>query len=531
MKKEEIDELEKRAEQNSQWLETARETIAGEKGKGAESGTGGLDEKAFQQYKEQHSEKDEYEYLVRGAKLRCRKGSHTRMLNLPVCHGVYIGENPMVHEYDCVQGTNKQGNISWFGVCRAERCGELPGDSVCYESEKGNAEENSGKDTVSGKKCQPVIVGVWQDVYDKTKIADSWEGEAEGGEELCSLTTGSFLVCNYGGIIEPVTSGQEYLINKEDLGLNDDGKSDSGNTDNERAWAEIEKERESSIAECGKKCTLAHERYREGDEADHGNIHGTNYFTVVFQYADGEVIEEQQVKRGESAVPPIPEEEKGEYVFADWDKQAVNVSEDMVVTAEYVLKKLDINDPEAVKKYIWKFFLNAGFTEYMAAGILGNVHVETGGTFNPAIISKSNYRGLFQLGGGRRDDLIEKGKEWAKAAGWSEDQWESGWQDLRFQCEYALNEYKNPGGNGWLNVYYKGEVQGIKIETNGTTEDFRNSSNAIEAAVIWMVSYERCMVFDSKCSEGNKTYYSQYQGQSDRGKYAQIYYDEFCGQD
>ncbi len=55
----------------------------------------------------------------------------------------------------------------------------------------------------------------------------------------------------------------------------------------------------------------------------------------------------------------------------------------------------DPSDPQAVKEYMWKFFINAGFSEYAVAGILGNVYVETGGTFDPTIISKAGYYGLF----------------------------------------------------------------------------------------------------------------------------------------
>ncbi len=33
---------------------------------------------------------DEKEYLVRGALLSCREGSHPRRLNLPEAHGVFV---------------------------------------------------------------------------------------------------------------------------------------------------------------------------------------------------------------------------------------------------------------------------------------------------------------------------------------------------------------------------------------------------------------------------------------------------------
>ena len=57
-------------------------------------------------------------YLVMGARLYCSCGSHSRRLNLPVDHGVYIRGLPMIHEEDCLVGDGK--NITTFGVCCSE---------------------------------------------------------------------------------------------------------------------------------------------------------------------------------------------------------------------------------------------------------------------------------------------------------------------------------------------------------------------------------------------------------------------------
>lgn len=287
----------------------------------------------YGKYLKKHSEKGNYEYLVRGAKLVCNCGSHTRMLNLPECHGVYIGENPMVHEKDCVQGIDMQGNISWFGVCRSERCQELPGKKVCYELTEENIADGTVGETEPGKKCQPIIVGVWQDVYDKTRIAESWEDEAEREKQYSTLTTGSFLVCNYGGIIQPVSLGQEYEMQEKDLG---DNRDKDENDLNPQLWNEIEKARNAGYEECKDlDCPLAHEWHKDGDETDYGNIHGTNYFTVIFQYEDGRIIDKQHVKKGEAAKVPEELEEREGFVFAGWDKEANNISEDTVVTTVY----------------------------------------------------------------------------------------------------------------------------------------------------------------------------------------------------
>lgn len=530
MDKAKIEEMEKDAEKNAQWLTEARATVANDKGM-SENSDEELDTDAFQEYIQLHSEEKDYEYLVRGAKLNCRCGSHIRMMNLPVGHGVYIGENPMVHEYDCVQGINREGNISWFGVCTAERSYELPGDDVCYQLTPDNNVKGLEGETEPGKKCQPHIVGVWQDVCDKTKIVDKWDGDIEGEEELCSLTTGSFLVCNYGGIIEPVTSGQEYVMTEKDLGLDENGKSKDGNIDNEKEWEEIQGRRENKNAECGEAdCSLAHERYRSGDNADHGNIHGTNYCTVVFQYKDGKIIDEQLVKKGDAAIAPTELEEREGFKFS-WDKEFTNIFEDTTITAMYEL--VDVTNKEAVQRYIWDFFIEKGFSEYMVAGILGNIYAEC--KFN-CYDSTGIYYGLFQLS---TEDRLKPMDSWIALQPDS-----SKWTEVQKQCEFAYYEMNNLS-DGWINVNFhvtinKIELEGyepidpIEIKKQATKENFRNSDSPTEAAMIFAAAYERCpkSVGGEYLIEkiGGVTYYIEYQLQQDRCEYAELYYRKFSGE-
>jgi hypothetical protein len=69
-------------------------------------------EEKINQYMKNHSETGIYEYLVRGATLICSNGTHKRKLNLPKCHGVYIGEHPVMHELECVSEA----------VCGRDKC-------------------------------------------------------------------------------------------------------------------------------------------------------------------------------------------------------------------------------------------------------------------------------------------------------------------------------------------------------------------------------------------------------------------------
>ncbi len=128
---------------------------------------------------------DEKEYLVRGALLACREGSHPRRLNLPKAHGVFGDKHPQIIDEDC---TSK--HISCFGVCNS---GTPPKGAKTVRF-AGYVPEGSSEaaEDVQGKECTPDIIGKWKNPY----------GEA--------LTMDSYLICACGGIIEPLTSGQEY---------------------------------------------------------------------------------------------------------------------------------------------------------------------------------------------------------------------------------------------------------------------------------------------------------------------------------
>lgn len=121
-------------------------------------------------------------YVVRGAKMKCDKGTHKRKINLPASHGTYSNESPMMNKNDNVV----EENISYFGICK----GGCPssGDITL-------AKENGG--TVTGKKCQVMILAEWANTKEDTIV---------GGAP--ALTTDSILICAYGGIIKFVTDGQ-----------------------------------------------------------------------------------------------------------------------------------------------------------------------------------------------------------------------------------------------------------------------------------------------------------------------------------
>lgn len=161
----------------------------------------------IKKYLKVHNDNGGNEYLVRGAELGCTCGSHRRKLNLNVCHGVYIKGHAVVHELDCIQGDEE--NITWFGACEKK---ELDTESILVVGGDGNKH--------AGKKCKPHIVGVWIDSYDGTRIVDNgnkMEDDSENPIGCNTLTVGSFLVCKYGGIISPFSSGQEREVEESEF--------------------------------------------------------------------------------------------------------------------------------------------------------------------------------------------------------------------------------------------------------------------------------------------------------------------------
>ena len=126
---------------------------------------------------------DQIAYVVRGAKMKCDKGTHTRKINLPISHGSYAHENPMMNECDNVVDEN----ISYFGICTGG----------CPSSENINLlTENGG--IATGKICKVKILKKWMNAKEDTLV----EGKA-------ALTLDSVLVCAYGGQIKFIGHGQK----------------------------------------------------------------------------------------------------------------------------------------------------------------------------------------------------------------------------------------------------------------------------------------------------------------------------------
>lgn len=170
-----------------------------------------------------------------------------------------------------------------------------------------------------------------------------------------------------------------------------------------------------------------------------------------------------------------------------------------------------------VPEKIWNYFISHGFSDAQTAGILGNAKAETGLNFTIAG-SSGYYWGLFQWGGGRRENLFVKMREAGLGKYLDPMYW--GYNDesnipegdldriLQVQLDYALSEQDYD----WQNEIKK-----------------TNSPEA--AAEVFLTLFERAVGI----SWGSPILYYEpfrgilYQAAAERREYALEYYQQYSG--
>ena len=141
------------------------------------------------QYWEEHND-ESTEFLVNGAVLHCGRGRYYSTLN-SADHGVYTD----ISETQALANTGDK-KFNGFVSC------------VKWDEEPFLVKHSC--------RCE---IGEWQNVRKNVSINGKY-----------ALDTNSYLICKHGGLISPVTSGQEYTLstsyNKYPRFLNDDGTVD-----------------------------------------------------------------------------------------------------------------------------------------------------------------------------------------------------------------------------------------------------------------------------------------------------------------
>lgn len=151
----------------------------------------------------------------------------------------------------------------------------------------------------------------------------------------------------------------------------------------------------------------------------------------------------------------------------------------------------------SIAEKTWNFLIGQGYSEYAVAGLMGNIHQESGG-FNPAIVENGGSGegiGLCQWSWGRRNQL----EAYAQAMG-------KDWSDVNLQLDFLLMELTG-NKNG-----YTGSVD-FQFIPASAKQQWENAQSPEEAATIFSNTFERPSVpmMENRIYWANK-YYEIYQG-------------------
>lgn len=117
-----------------------------------------------------------------------------------------------------------------------------------------------------------------------------------------------------------------------------------------------------------------------------------------------------------------------------------------------------------VATYVWQFLDDAGYNDYVIAGIIGNMMVECGGhtlALKPYIYSADGYYGLCQWSRGYQDRV--------------------GDTDTEYQCQFLLDT-----------IVYEIDTYGHLYKRGFDYSSFISLTNEKDAALAFARSYERC---------------------------------------
>ena len=149
---------------------------------------------------------------------------------------------------------------------------------------------------------------------------------------------------------------------------------------------------------------------------------------------------------------------------------------------------------DTIAEKTWNFLIGQGYSEIAVAGLMGNIHQESGG-FNPAIVENGGSGegiGLIQWSYGRRTQL----ENYAAAMG-------KHWTDVDVQLDFLLMEL-TPGGSQYAN---------FQFIPSSAYEQWMNASSPEEAARIFCEAFERpgTPMMENRIHWAN-VYYEQFQG-------------------
>ena len=167
-----------------------------------------------------------------------------------------------------------------------------------------------------------------------------------------------------------------------------------------------------------------------------------------------------------------------------------------------------------VPEKIWNFFIQNGFTDAQAAGILGNGMAET--NLEPTRASNSTYWGLFQWSYGRKDALFEKFKEAGLYQYTSSEYWPSG-------------AYKNIPEDD-LDKLLQIELEDVlNYEWLDWQDELKKQNQPEAAAEVFLTLFERAVGGDDEIKYYAPFVGVKYQHAEKRRNYAREFFDKYSG--
>ena len=163
---------------------------------------------------------------------------------------------------------------------------------------------------------------------------------------------------------------------------------------------------------------------------------------------------------------------------------------------------------------IWNFFIEQGFNDAQAAGLLGNGMAESGLVATRA--SNSSFWGLFQWGGGRKDALFKKLSDAGLSKYTSQEYWGSDAEDKIPQADY----------DKILQIELEHTMEEKDLNWQ---EEIKKANTPEMAAEIFLVLFERAVNGESEVIYYTPYAGLYYQGTKARRDFAKEFYDKYAG--
>lgn len=177
--------------------------------------------------------------------------------------------------------------------------------------------------------------------------------------------------------------------------------------------------------------------------------------------------------------------------------------------------ELPTDEPKTVDEridWIHAFLRNKGYNEYAVAGIMGNIWIETGGTFDPEVTSGSGYYGLCQW-----DKTVRTPK--------LKSLYPSTYNLVSGQCEYIIWETQNNMGPGTTKCTPANMNDPITF-FSGKDSTVKSDSDKVRVNTYLFAKYfEGCITSDTNRTYANAS--NAYQHFDQRASKAQEIYDRF----